>query len=178
MISSSCYSPKDLEFPTTILSLSWEFSNLGIHLDIPTWKSSSRGPGKSLEKSWKVPGKFLEKSWKCSKNFWKISGKFLVFSSLPEGILKLFHGNFCFFSQVFGGFLGFFVGFFSMLLVDILVFSWSFPGIFLEFSRSFPGIHSRLARLVVGPFWAWNWTGGGPSVHVIRLCSGRLQASM
>lgn len=25
--------------------------------------------------------------------------------------------------------------------------------------------HSRLARLVVGPFWAWIWTGGGPSVH-------------
>lgn len=176
MISSSCYSPKDLEFPTTILSLSWEFSNLGIHLDIPTWKSSSRGPGKSLEKSWKVPGKFLEKSWKCSKNFWKISGKFLVFSSLPEGILKLFHGNFCFFSQVFGVFLGFFCWFFFFPCCWWI--SWYFPGVFLEFSRSFPGIHSRLARLVVGPFWAWNWTGGGPSVHVIRLCSGRLQASM
>lgn len=26
-------------------------------------------------------------------------------------------------------------------------------------------LHSRLARLVVGPFWAWIWTGGGPSVH-------------
>lgn len=25
--------------------------------------------------------------------------------------------------------------------------------------------HSKLARLVVGPFWAWIWTGGGPSVH-------------
>lgn len=28
-----------------------------------------------------------------------------------------------------------------------------------------PLVHSRLARLVVGPFWAWNCTGGGPSVH-------------
>lgn len=25
--------------------------------------------------------------------------------------------------------------------------------------------HRRLARLVVGPFCAWNCTGGGPSVH-------------
>lgn len=38
--------------------------------------------------------------------------------------------------------------------------------------------HRRLARLVVGPFCAWNCTGGGPSVHVIKLCSGRLHASM
>lgn len=33
--------------------------------------------------------------------------------------------------------------------------------------------HSRLARLVVGPFWAWIWTGGGPSVHwkTNKLCN-------
>lgn len=38
--------------------------------------------------------------------------------------------------------------------------------------------HSKLARLVVGPFWAWIWTGGGPSVQLMRLCSGRLHAAM
>lgn len=37
---------------------------------------------------------------------------------------------------------------------------------------------SRLARLVVGPFWGWNCTGGRPSVQLMRLCSGRLQAAM
>lgn len=37
---------------------------------------------------------------------------------------------------------------------------------------------SRLPRLVVGPFWGWNCTGGRPSVQLMRLCSGRLQAAM
>lgn len=32
--------------------------------------------------------------------------------------------------------------------------------------RSLEGLsQSRLARLVVGPFWGWNCTGGSPSVH-------------
>lgn len=56
-----------------IPSLSWQFpagSALGIHLDIPTWKSSSGGSGDP----WKIPG----------------------FFSLPEGIRKLFHGFFLF----------------------------------------------------------------------------------
>lgn len=91
-----------------IPSLSWQFpagSNLGIHLDIPTWKSSSGGSGNP----WKIPG----------------------FFSLPEGIRKLFHGFvlFCFFSQVFDALL------FSFFPPGCCWWiSWSFPGIFLEFS--------------------------------------------
>lgn len=41
------------------------------------------------------------------------------------------------------------------------------PGInlLLVTTRLLSHSHSKLARLVVGPFWAWIWTGGGPSVH-------------
>lgn len=69
-------------------------------------------------------------------------------------------------------FLLFFFLFFWHFLV---AFSLLFKDIVLVSVTVF---HRRLARLVVGPFWAWNCTGGGPSVHVMRLCSGRLHASM
>lgn len=45
-------------------------------------------------------------------------------------------------------------------------FSVAFPLLFKHIVLlSVTVLHRRLARLVVGPFWAWNCTGGGPSVH-------------
>lgn len=101
-----------------------QFPNLGIHLE------------KQLQRLWKIPGKFL------------------IFLSLPEGILKLFHG-------IFFASLPKFLAVFCcccccflppmLLLVDILGFSWSFPGfpgVFQVFTADWPG-------------WWWGRSGPG-----------------